>query len=430
MRVYFETYGCSANFNNTEIMEALLAKEGFEIVDEVEKADVIVLNTCIVKSPTETKMWRRLSLLSSLKKPLVVAGCMAEVYPKEITKKYHNVVLLGPRNLTDTVRAVRFALEKKQVNFIGKKRIVKSELPKIRKNKIINIIQISDGCLGNCSYCSVKLAKGGLFSYPMESIVEDVKHGLQDGCREVWITSQDNSAYGVDFSSSRSSKLPLLLNKISSIKGEFFVRVGMMNPNFVLPVLDDLIRSFESEKIFKFIHIPVQSGNNRILKLMNRQYNVEDFKLIVESFRKKFPKITLSTDIICGFPTETDEEFNDTLKLIKEVKPDVLNISKFWPRPYTKALKLKQTSGGIIKERSKTMTELFNKISLERNKLWLGWEGNALVDEYNEKNKTFIARNYAYKPIIIDNATTLKLGMMVRVRVNSVTNHDLRGVLV
>ena len=437
IRVYFETYGCSANFNNTELMMGLLVKDGFLIVDDPKSADVLVINTCIVKSPTETKMWNRIKQLYTLKKPLIITGCMPEVYKDKIMKQYPRAFLVGPRRITEILRVVNLALEDSRLEvpeqeraFLGKEKLIKLGIPRINKNKVIAIIQISDGCLGSCSYCSVKLAKGSLFSYPLERIVDEVRKVVNDGVKEIWLTSQDNSAYEVDFSSSKKSKLPQLLESITRVKGDFKVRVGMMNPNFILPVLDDLINAFSSKKIFKFIHIPVQSGNNRILKLMRREYSVSDFKRIIDAFRQEFKRISLSTDVICGFPTETEEEFLDTVRLIKEVKPDVLNISRFWSRPYTQASRLKQIPGFVIKQRSRLMTQIFNEISLEKNKEWFSWQGSVLIDEFNKKNKSFIGRNYVYKPIVIlGNNKNLVLGDKVRVKITDYTTHDLRANL-
>ncbi len=416
-KIYFETYGCSASFSNAEIMKGIL-KKNYLIIENLEDADVIIINTCIVKSPTETKMWRRLKYFSTLNKFVVVAGCMPEVYSKRIQEKHPSFSLLGPRNI-DKIKEVVDAFPNKKV-ILGKRNIVKSELPKFRRNKIIDIEQISDGCLGNCSYCSVKFAKGRLHSYPIESVVTSVEKAVAEGCREIWLTSQDNSAYGIDFSQSGRSKLPQLIRKVAGINGKFFVRIGMMNPEHIIPVLDELVDAFDSDKVFKFIHIPVQSGNNRVLSVMKRHYTVEDFEEIVKAFRRRFPRISVSTDIICGFPTETEEEFEDTLKLIKEVKPAVLNISRYWARPMTEASKLKQVDGKEIKRRSKKATELFEDIAKSENEKWINWTGEVLIDEASPH---IIGRNYAYKPIVLRGE--YKLGTWTKVKVKSSTTYNL-----
>ncbi len=335
---------------------------------------------------------------------------MPTVESELIKKLRPDASLVGVHHIKDILKAVN-----KHTKLITRKKEVKLCLPKIRKNKIISIVQISEGCKGNCTYCIVKLVKGELHPYPANKILEEIKASIKDGCKEIWLTSQDSAAY---------PNLPKLLNKITKLKGDFKLRLGMSNPNNVLPILDKLIKVYSSDKIFKFLHIPVQSGNNKVLKAMNRYYTVNDFKKIIKEFRKAFPRITISTDIICGFPTETEEQFNDSLKLIKEIKPDVLNISRFWPRPGTKAEKMPQIPSWITKERSKKLTKLFNKIALENNKKWINWQGKILIDEKG-KNNTWIGRNLYYKPVIVKG--NYKLGQEINVKIKSVTAYDLRA---
>ena len=253
----------------------------------------------------------------------------------QVLKLPAEVSAIGPHNIEDIVEVVNLTVKGKFVNYTNKESAIKVSLPKLNKNKVIDIIQILEGCNGNCSYCIVKHVKPTLFFFPKHEIVNEVKNAVDKGCKEIWITSQDNGAYGLE--NNDISQLPSLLRKIVSIPGEFFVRVGMMNPNNILPMLDELIEVFKSDKLFKFIHIPVQSGNNDILTKMNRKYSVNEFMKIVNEFRKTIPKITISTDVICGFPSETYEQFEDTLDLINEIKPDHLNISRFGARPGTAA---------------------------------------------------------------------------------------------
>jgi threonylcarbamoyladenosine tRNA methylthiotransferase CDKAL1 len=205
--------------------------------------------------------------------------------------------------------------------------------------------------------------------------------------------------------------------------------VGMMNPNHVLNMLDELIEAFKGDRIFKFIHIPVQAGNDEVLKRMNRRYSADDFRRIVKEFRKKIPKMTISTDIICGFPGETDEQFNDSVELIREIKPDVLNISRFWPRPGTAAEKMEgQLHGNITKERSTLLQKVHEEVSFEKNRKWIGWKGKVLIDEKGKPGtNTFIGRNYCYKPVVVKpGRKKINLGDFIEVKIKNVTGHDLR----
>ncbi|MBU1204656.1 MAG: tRNA (N(6)-L-threonylcarbamoyladenosine(37)-C(2))-methylthiotransferase, partial [Nanoarchaeota archaeon] len=358
-KIFIETFGCSANYNNSEIMAGLLVKKGHKIVDNPKKAELIIINTCTVKLPTENRVKKKIREFLKLKKKLVVAGCMPEVQKDLIREIAPKASLVGIHHVKNIAEVVEKILANKTVEKIGKRNEVKLNCPELRKNPIIQIVQISEGCNGICTYCIVKFAKGKLFSYPEREIVKQIKSGIKNGCREIWLTCQDTAAYGQDI----NLNLVLLLKKIVAIEGDFKVRIGMMDPNNLIMILDDLIKILKSDKIFKFLHIPVQSGNDNILKMMKRPYTINELKKIIKKLRKEIPEITISTDIICGFPSETGEQFNDSVKLIKEIKPDVLNISRFWPRPGTKAADMEgQIHGNITKQRSQEMTKVFNKI--------------------------------------------------------------------
>ncbi|MCW1296602.1 MAG: tRNA (N(6)-L-threonylcarbamoyladenosine(37)-C(2))-methylthiotransferase [Candidatus Parvarchaeota archaeon] len=420
MKIYVETYGCSLNQSDSEIIMGILKENGFEITKDEMSADVIIINTCVVKKPTENKIIKRLEQLQkSGKENVLIAGCMPKVI--QLEKKFPKFSIIGPNQIFKIAEIVNDVITGKRVIEIEDIKKSKLNLPKLRTNPVIEIVGISNGCIGACSYCCVKIARGELFSYPMEEIVNEIEKSLEQGVKEIWITSQDNACYGFDV----GCDLANLLKSICAIKGEFFVRVGMMNPINVKKILHHLISVYKDEKIFKFLHLPVQSGSNRILKKMNRFYEVEDFKEIVNTFRDNFPNITISTDIICGFPGETDKDFEDSITLIKEIKPDILNISRFFPRPKTIAEKMEKLPGWKIKERSRKLTEIFNSIAIEKNKGWVGWSGRVIVDEIG-RNKTFVARNFAYKPIVIKSDENI-FGKFINVKVIDSTKNFLIG---
>jgi tRNA A37 methylthiotransferase MiaB len=208
-------------------------------------------------------------------------------------------------------------------------------------------------------------------------------------------------------------RLPELLGRITSLEGDFRVRVGMTTPNSFSLILDDMIESMKSPKLYKFIHIPIQAGNDQILKAMRRRYDVNEFKEIVNSLRAAIPEIGISTDIICGFPGETPEMFQDSLDLVSWLRPDVLNINRFWERPGTDASKMpNRLHGRETKERSREMTKLWKKVAVDVGRRWIGWEGNILITE-DGKRDTKVGRNYVYKAIAVK--TNAPLGSFVRV---------------
>ncbi len=422
-KVYVKTYGCTMNFSDSEVMKGILAGSGYEIVGSVEEANVVVVNTCTVKDPAEKSFFRFVEDVRQINRnmPVVVAGCIAQATP-ELVKDYS---LVGVDQVHMIAKAVDEALSGNIVKFISHENAQRLNLPKIRSNEVVEIIPINRGCLGNCSYCLTKLSRGNLQSFPAECILRQARQAIKQGVREIWLTSQDTGAYGKDI----GTNIAELLKSVLSLEGSFMVRLGMINPEHVLENLDDLVSVFKSKKMFKFLHIPVQSGNNEILKKMRRLYSADDFAMIVKRFRNELPHITISTDVICGFPTETDEQFNDTIELIKAAKPDVLNISRYFRRPKTDAALMEQVSGSTIKQRSRKITEIFDYIAFEQNLKWKNWEGRIIVDEKG-KNNTLIGRNYAYKQVIIDAKQGIKLGDVVSVKIIKTTKHDLRAEVI
>lgn len=419
-KIYIETSGCSLNQSDSEAMAGLLEKAGFEITASAEGCDLVILNTCTVKGPTENAFWKRLDEIRKMEKKVVVAGCIAQTEPG----KLEGYSLIGPYQIERIVEVVEETLNDNAVSLLVREKNERLNLPKIRKNRAIEIIPICAGCLGDpCAYCKVKEARGELMSYDKDAVVSQVMKARAAGVREIWLTAQDTGCYGRD----ADSDLVKLLKNVLIAAGDFRVRVGMMNPNHVLGMLDDLIKVYKNDKMFKFLHIPVQSGNNAVLKRMRRKYTVEDFVKIVARFRSEIPDITISTDIICGFPGETREQFLDSVDLMRKITPDVMNISRFWARPGTEAASMEgQIHGNETKRRSQMLTEVFGNISLMRNERWIGWEGEIVVDEYG-KDETMIGRNFAYKPVIIRGK--FELGQNVGVKIVKATKHDLRAEL-
>ncbi|MEM5782299.1 MAG: tRNA (N(6)-L-threonylcarbamoyladenosine(37)-C(2))-methylthiotransferase, partial [Candidatus Aenigmatarchaeota archaeon] len=424
LKIYIESYGCSASQAESEIMAGLLNEAKFDIVKNENEANLIIIVTCYVKSSTEQKILFRIRELQELypEKKLIIAGCMPEGIYNKLIKIAPKVSLVSTHHIKEIVKAVQKTLEEKRVEYLGKSKEIKLCLPKIRKNPIINIVPISSGCNSACSYCCVKFAKGGLFSYPVEIIIKEIENSLREGCKEIWLTAQDTASYGLDLG---NFYLPTLLKEIAKIPNNFFVRVGMMNPKNVLKILSDLIEAYKSKKIYKFLHLPVQSGDDEILEKMNRNYKVKDFEMIVKEFKKNF-KFQLWTDIIAGYPGESEEQFKNTINLIKKIKPDYVNISKFGARPKTEASKLKPLPSKIVKERSEIVSSIAKEIFLEKNKEWLNWEGETLVSEIGKKPNQYIGRNFAYKPILIESKENI-LGRLINVKIYDFTSTYLIG---
>jgi tRNA A37 methylthiotransferase MiaB len=205
----------------------------------------------------------------------------------------------------------------------------------------------------------------------------------------------------------------------------------MMTPNIISCFLEELIQSYQNEKIFKFVHLPVQSGDDLVLHSMRRFYTITEFKVVVAAFRASFPEITLSTDVICGFPGENEKAFNATMKLIAEVKPEIVNLSKFFPRPRTSAAKMTSVfvPASEIKRRSCVVAELVKKVAFERNQHWVGWKGKVLVDEVGKVRGSWVGRNFAYKPIALKSRGSL-LGRTLQVELVKAHSTYLKGKVI
>ena len=430
-KVWVEAFGCSANIADAEIIKGLLCNNGYELTSIRKNSDVSVLVTCAVKDATEHRMISKIKRYSK-DKPLVVAGCLPKTSMKLIESYSPDSSLMGPQSLDRTLQVVDASLNGRKVVAIEDSMSTKVNFPRLRLNPVISIIEISSGCLSECSFCQTKLAKGWLKSYRIGEIVRQMEDDVAANCKEIWLTSTDNGCYGLDL----KTDLVELLEQCSNIEGEYKIRVGMMNPMYVPRFLDRLISLYlNNDKIFKFLHMPVQSGSERILRKMKRGHTAKIFLDVVKELRKKIPEITIATDIITGFPSESESDFEETLNLIEVSQPDVINSSRYSPRPGTVASKYPRLNTKIVKERSTKLHETIKKTSMSRNQMWYGWNGKILIDELLENGK-IQGRNYAYRPVIINLPRAEKfdpkrlLGHYLSVKVVEISNYSLLGKLI
>ncbi|MEM4499772.1 MAG: tRNA (N(6)-L-threonylcarbamoyladenosine(37)-C(2))-methylthiotransferase [Candidatus Woesearchaeota archaeon] len=417
-RIAILTFGCSLNQADSEIMKHLIKerikqKKDLRLVKNPKNAEIVIVNTCAVKKPTEIHMLRIIKELENLSKKVIVCGCLAQTMPEY----FKNLSLLGTEDLERINEAIDATNENRIVKFLNNKYEKLSSIEKCFHNKVIEIIPISRGCLGNCTYCITKIARGNLRSYPPEKIIERIKLAVKKGIKEIWLSSQDSFCYGFDI----GTNIVELMKEINKINSDFKVRIGMGNPNHLKLFLDDMLLQF-SDKFFKFLHIPVQTGSNKILREMNRYYSVEEFVELVQKIREYDPLFSIATDIMVGFPSETQEDFEETLKLIEIIKPDVVNISRFGKRPKTILWNVKELMGKEVKKRSRILTMKCNEVEFERNKIWIGKYCKVLIDEKNKQN--LVGRNDYYKPIVIK-STKISLGEWVITKVIDAKPHFL-----
>ncbi|MBN1133478.1 MAG: tRNA (N(6)-L-threonylcarbamoyladenosine(37)-C(2))-methylthiotransferase [Methanosarcinaceae archaeon] len=423
MKVHVATYGCSANQASSETMMGTIWKMGHELVDR-QHAEVVVLNTCTVKAATEQKILHEIHRLGTDGIEVVVAGCMPQVQLGDILQSNPDAHILGVNSISSIGKILESIENYSREEIPGTKKnfeIITSKpsgflnTTRIRFNPNIHICQISQGCNYGCAYCIVRAARGQLISFDPDLIVEDIRTAVSEGCGEIWLTSQDNGQYGMDI----GIRLPELLEMVTSIPGNFIVRVGMINPFSILPILDDLIKAFENDKIYKLLHLPIQSASEDVLKWMNRFYSMSDVDDIILRLRTAFPDLTLFTDVIVGFPGEKKSDFNKSVEWVKKYKPDKVNISRYTPRPHTKALEYRNIDSRIIVKRSNELHRVCETVKLESKKHTVGWQGKVFVSKKAKVNGV-MARTASYKPVVIPECK-LSLGQWYRVEITDTT---------
>ncbi|GJN27590.1 hypothetical protein PR202_gb15622 [Eleusine coracana subsp. coracana] len=323
-------------------MSGQLSAFGYDVTDEPEGADLWLINTCTVKNPSQSAMTTLISKCKSANKPLVVAGCVPQ--GSQGLKELEGISIIGVQQIDRVVEVVEETLKGHEVRLLSRKTLPSLDLPKVRKNRFIEILPINVGCLGACTYCKTKHARGHLGSYTIESLVDRVKVVVSEGVREIWLSSEDTGAYGRDI----GTNLPNLLNALVAelpVDRSTMLRIGMTNPPFILEHLKEIAAVLRHPCVYSFLHVPVQSGSDAVLTAMNREYTAGEFRKVV--------------DTLC----ETDEDFAQTVELVKEYKFPQVHISQFYPRPGTPAARMKKVPSHEVKKRSRELTSVFESFS-------------------------------------------------------------------
>ena len=398
-RIYIKTFGCSHNASDSEYMAGILSSEGYEIVPSLESSDLAIINSCTVKSPSQAAFLNSVIKSKSFNKKIIVGGCVPQA--ERNLKGLENCSIVGVSQIDKIDYIVKETLNGNTVRLLENKKLPSLLLPKIRRNKFIEIIPISQGCLGSCTYCKTKQARGKLISYPIEHIVQACKNAWENNAKELWITSEDTGVYDRDI----GTNLPnLLVEILKDIPEDVMIRIGMANPPYILEHVNNMIKILNHPNVYSFIHIPVQSGSNAVLDKMLREYTIEEFNFLCDKFIEGVPNITIATDIICGFPTETKENFEETLNLVEKYKFPVINISQFYPRPGTVAAKWKKIDTKEVHNRSKTLAELFGSYSHYKhllNTTQRVWIHDLNEEEKNKEENMMVGHNKSYVKILI-----------------------------
>lgn len=384
-KVAFYTLGCKVNQYETNAMIERFIKENYEIVDFEELSDIYVINTCTVTNMSDRKSRQIIRRVKQINPNsiLVVTGCYAQVASKELEKIEEIDLIVGNTEKKDIVNIVenykKDISSKYEISDINNQKEFVDFGTTTYTEKTRAVIKVQDGCNNFCSYCIIPYAKGRVRSRKLESVIDEIKSIAQRGIQEVVITGIHVASYGLDFKD-ENTRLIDLLEEINKVEGIKRIRLGSLEPNIIT---DEFVERLKKvDKICDHFHLSLQSGCTDTLKRMNRKYTTEDFEKVVERLRNAFPNVALTTDIIVGFPDETDEEFNTTYEYLKKIKFYKMHVFKYSQRKGTRAAVMpNQIDGNIKEERSHKLIELSNKNEEEFLDRYIGKEVYVLFEQ-------------------------------------------------
>ena len=414
---YIETYGCWLNKADSELMEEDLRRIGYVKVNDPTQADLILINTCAVREDSEVRELKAIEKYSKLGKKLVVAGCLTKARPSEIMRLAPNALLVNPssvENFAETLRNGGNSSERLMVR-----------IPQHNELSNIYVVPIQVGCLGNCSYCIIKYTRGGMGwvrSADLNMVKESIAKAVTRGAREIYLTGQEISAYGKD---KGYDLVDLLEAVLRDVDGRYLIRLGMLEPLELEGIIHRLIDVIKSDwRIYRFFHIPVQSGSDKVLRLMKRKYTVDLFKWEVGLIRRSFHNSFIATDIIVGHPGEEDADFQDSVRLVRELSIDKVHVARYSPRPFTEAAYMRQIPDHIKKQRSSLLSKVALEVAYSRNLEYVGGTYEGLISSTGFKGKGLMARLMDYRPVIVNEG---RLGSFVRIKITGASSINLLG---
>ena len=436
-RLYIETYGCQMNFGDSEIVVSIMQKEGFFYTENIEEADIILINTCSIRDNAEKRIWGRLkefSKFKKMKKALIVGviGCMAERLKEELIEKAKIVdIVAGPDSYRDLPNLVKNSVKgRKNINILLSKEETYAEISPVRldKNGVSAFIAIMRGCNNMCSYCVVPYTRGVERTRNPNTIINEVKELFEAGYKEVTLLGQNVNSYNWIEGDDVKIGFPDLLKLVAEVSPKLRVRFSTSHPK---DLSDDLLKVMVSmPNICRAVHLPAQSGSSRMLELMNRKYSREWYLDRMYSIRKHLPDCSITTDVIAGFCGETQEDHEETLSLMNEVGYDFAYMYKYSERPNTKA---QRTMVDDVPEEVKSarLTEIIDlqqKLSLESNKKDIGKCFEVLVEGVSKRSDKRLYGRTSQNKVLIFDRKEYKIGDYVMVNVTDCSSATLKGV--
>ena len=433
---FVRTYGCQMNEHDSEKIRGMMKSVGFKLVDSIEKADVVILNTCAIRENAHDKVFGFLGVLKHMKqsKPdllIGICGCMAqeEVVVKDILDKYKYVdFVCGTHNLDNLISIVKNKIDtkKQQIEVLSYEGDVVENVPVLRESKYSAWVDIIYGCDKFCTYCIVPYTRGTQRSRKHEAIVDEVKELVKNGYKEVTLLGQNVNAYGKDLY--KDYNLANLLSDVSDT-GIERIRFVTSHPWDFTDEMVDIIAS--RDNIMPYIHLPLQSGSDKILKLMNRKYTSSEYLNLYNSIRSKVKNSSITTDIIVGFPGETEEDFEDTLKLVNECKFDGAFTFAYSPRENTPAALMKNVVPEEVKmDRLHRLNEVINKYSNEANKRMNNTIVKCLVTGLSDKDKTKVCGYTENMKLVNIEGPKELIGNIVNVKITDTKSFSMDGVYI
>ena len=432
-KYFLRTYGCQMNVHDSEEIKYYLESLGYEAVEELEKADIVVLNTCAIRENAKDKVFGYLGRCKHLKKEnpnliIAIAGCLMQ-QPKEI-EEIHNKhqyidIIIGTHNLSELPSLIEEANNKKNQNIevYSNSDVVFENVKYNRDSKISAWINIIYGCDKFCTYCIVPFTRGRERSRKMEEVLDEVKTLKDQGYLEITLLGQNVNAYGKDLN--LGYDFATLLENVAKI-GIPRIRFVTSHPWNFTDKMVDVIAKYDN--IMPYVHLPIQSGSNEILKRMNRKYTIEEYKLLFDQIKKKVKNVAVTTDIIVGFPNETDEDFQKTLDIVNYCKFDGAYTFIFSPREGTAAARMEDKITMQVKEeRLQKLNELVNKYSLESNKKLLGKTVEVLVIDKSEKDDSKVYGYTDTMKLVNINGDKNLIGKIIPVKITDAKSFSLDG---
>ena len=414
MRVHYEIYGCAVMRGEAMNVLEELKRRGYEVTEG--RGDAAIIFTCTVRSETEQRMLARIESLVKEYKDVIVTGCLSSAQPGLVKKMFPGVKIVSNGRVHEIEKALR-----------GEKYLLGYSRPRDflrppESGSLIGIVPIADGCLGNCTFCITKVARPKLFSYSKNSIVNYALKLVERGAKELWITAPDVASYGRDTDSNLAELIGELLERLPD---HVTVRIGMMNPDTMLDIFDELIEVYEDPRVYKFFHVPLQSASDRVLKLMGRKYTYDEYRDLVKEIRRKFLDPTIATDILVGFPGEDEDDFDATVKALKELAFERVHVAAYTPRPLTLGARMRQVREDTKSRRVKEIYSVMIEMGKEVHKRYVGGRFKVKVIEIDRKRGTPIGRLHNYVPVVIEDDANI--GEEVWVEIQDYTFYDLRG---